>query len=144
MTPVVCATSVCPTPAKRYDPGCISQLRSMSQLQTSLQTPVAHHDSGQWAHCMSYHLSCERLRMAGLEDYSILQPWHLVRNKLGGMYDSISVQNLWSHSFACRSSQAMCHVTKEHLACHDLRKIRVSGGTRYPTTLEYQGLWMSG
>jgi hypothetical protein len=34
----------------------------------------------------------------------------------------------------------MCRMTKEHLAYHDLRKIRVSGGTWYPTTLEDQGL----
>jgi hypothetical protein len=38
----------------------------------------------------------------------------------------------------------MCRATKEHIACHDLKKIRVSGGTRYPTTLEGQGLQMSG
>jgi hypothetical protein len=38
----------------------------------------------------------------------------------------------------------MCCATQEHLACHDLRKIRVSRGTQYPTTLEYQGLQMSG
>jgi hypothetical protein len=38
----------------------------------------------------------------------------------------------------------MCRVTKEHLACRGLTKIRVSGGTRYPTTLEDQGLRMSG
>jgi hypothetical protein len=38
----------------------------------------------------------------------------------------------------------MCRVTKEHLACCNLRKIRVLGGTRYPTTLEDQGFRMSG
>jgi hypothetical protein len=54
--------------------------------------------------------------MAGLDDCNILQPEHLVENRLGGLHDSISVQNLISHSFACMSSQAMCHVTKEHLA----------------------------
>jgi hypothetical protein len=38
----------------------------------------------------------------------------------------------------------MCHTTKEHLACRDVRKIRVSEGTRYPTTLEDQDLRMFG
>jgi hypothetical protein len=38
----------------------------------------------------------------------------------------------------------MCRATKEHLACHDLRQTRVFEGTRYPTTLEDQGLRMSG
>jgi hypothetical protein len=33
------------------------------------------------------HLRCERLRMAGLDDCSILQPRHLVENRLGGMHD---------------------------------------------------------
>jgi hypothetical protein len=70
--------------------------------------------------------------MAGLDDYNILQPEHVVRNRLGGMHDLISVQNLISHSFAYMSSQAMSHVTKENLAWRDLRQTRVSGGTRYP------------
>jgi hypothetical protein len=120
-----------------------SRLRSMSQLQTYLPTSVAHHDSGEWVHRLSYHLSCERLCMVGLDDSSILPPGHLVGNRLGGMHDSISVQNLRSHSFACGSSQAMCRVTKEHLACHGLRQTRVSWGTRYPKTLGDQGLQMS-
>jgi hypothetical protein len=68
-------------------------------------------------------LSCERLRIAGLDEYNILQPGHLVENRPGGMHDSISIQNLRLHSFTCRSSQATCHVTKEHLTCGDLRKI---------------------
>jgi hypothetical protein len=92
---------------------------------------------------MSYHLSCERLRMTGLDDCSILQPGHLVGSRLRGMYDSISVQNLRSHSFACGSSQDMSRTTKEHLAWCDLRQTRVSEGTWYPTTLEDQGLRMS-
>jgi hypothetical protein len=71
----------------------------------------------------AYHLSGERLRMVGLDDCSILQPRHLVRNRLGGTHDSINVQNLRSHSFACRRIQAMCRTTKEHLAYRDLRKI---------------------
>jgi hypothetical protein len=77
-------------------------------------------------------LSCERLRMAGLDDCSILQPGHLVGNRLGGTHNSINVHNLRSHGFACTSSQAMSHATKEHLAWRDLRETRVSGGTRYP------------
>jgi hypothetical protein len=64
--------------------------------------------------------------MAGLDDCSILQPRHLVQNKLVGMHDLISIQTLRSHSFACGSSQAMRYTTKEHLAWSDLRKIRVS------------------
>jgi hypothetical protein len=39
------------------------------------------------------YLSCERLRMAGLDDCTILQPGQLVRSRLGGTHDSISVQN---------------------------------------------------
>jgi hypothetical protein len=96
-----------------------------------------------WARCLSYHLSCERHRMAGLDDCNILQLRHLVRNRLGGTHDSISVQNLRAHSFTCRSSHAMCHTTKEHLTCRDLRKNWVFRGTRYPTTLEDQSLRMS-
>jgi hypothetical protein len=67
-------------------------------------------------------LSCERLYMARLDDCSILQPGHLVKNRLGGTHDSISVQNLRSHGFACTSSQAMSHATKEHLAWCDMRE----------------------
>jgi hypothetical protein len=40
---------------------------------------------------MSYHLSCERHRMAELDDYNILQPEHLVGSRLGGMHDSFNV-----------------------------------------------------
>jgi hypothetical protein len=60
--------------------------------------------------------------MAGLDDCSILQSGHLVRNRLAGTYDSISVPNLRSHVFTCTSSQALSNVTKEHLAWHDLRE----------------------
>jgi hypothetical protein len=49
-------------------------------------------------------LSCEGLSKAGLDDYNILQFGHLVQNRLGGMHDSISVQNLRLHSFTCGSS----------------------------------------
>jgi hypothetical protein len=70
--------------------------------------------------------------MARIDDCSILQTGHLVKNRLGGMHDSISVQNLISHNFACTSSQANSHATKEHLAWHDMRQTRVSGGTPYP------------
>jgi hypothetical protein len=66
------------------------------------------------------YLTCERLHMAGLADRNILQPGYLVGSRLGGTHDSISVRNLSSHSFACTSSQAMSHATKEHLARHDL------------------------
>jgi hypothetical protein len=44
-----------------------------------------------------------------------------VGSKMGGMHDSISIQNHILHGFTCTSSQAMSHVTKEHLAWHDLR-----------------------
>jgi hypothetical protein len=63
---------------------------------------------------MYYHLSCERLLMAGLDDCNILHSGHIVRNRLGGMHDSISIQNLISHIFACSSSLAMSRVTKEY------------------------------
>jgi hypothetical protein len=145
MTPAVCVTPVtCSTSLGRYDSGRLTRLRSTSQLQTHLLTLVTYHDFGRWTHCMSYYLSCERLRMAGLDDCSILQPRHLVRNRPGGTYDLISAQNLRSHSFACRSNQAMCRATKEHLACRGLRQTRVSGGTRYQKTLKDQGLRISG
>jgi hypothetical protein len=132
------------TPVVYPDFGRISQFRSSSQLWTYLLTPVTHHDSGQWVRRLSYHISCERLCMAGLNDCIILQPGHLVENRLWGMHDSISVQNLISHSFACESSQVVCCATKDLLACHNMRKIWVSGGTKCPTTLENQGLRMSG
>jgi hypothetical protein len=61
--------------------------------------------------------------MAGLDDCSILQPKHLAENKLGGTHDLISTQNLKSHNFTSGSSLAMSCMTKEHFACHDLRKI---------------------
>jgi hypothetical protein len=73
--------------------------------------------------------------MAGLDDYNILRPRHLVQNRLGWMHDLISVETHKLHNFACGSSQIMHRVTKEHLAWYDLRKIRVSGGTRKPITL---------
>jgi hypothetical protein len=78
------------------------------------------------------YLRCGRLHMAGLDDCSILQTRHLVRRKLRGTHDSISVQNLSSHGFTCTSSQVMSHVTNEHLAWHDLRQTWVFEGTRYP------------
>jgi hypothetical protein len=70
--------------------------------------------------------------MVGLDDCSILQPRQLVISRLGGMHDSISIQNLSSHGFACMSSQDMSRVIKEHLALRDLRQTRVSEGTQYP------------
>jgi hypothetical protein len=149
MIPIVCATSItCPTLIERYDSGLDSgppsRLRSTSQLQMYLLTLITHHGFGRWAHHLSYHLNCERLCMAGLDDYNILQLGHLVKNRPRGTHELISIQNLRSHSFACRSNKAMCPATEEHLACHGLRQTRVSGGTRYPTTLEDQGLQMSG
>jgi hypothetical protein len=89
-------------------------------------------------------LSCERLHTDGLDDCSILQPRHLVRNRLGGTLDSFSIQTLILHSFTCGSSQTMRRTTKEHLARRDIRKTQVFGGTWYPTTMEDQGLRMSG
>jgi hypothetical protein len=67
-------------------------------------------------------LNYERLHMVGLDDCCILQPRHLVRNRFGGTQDTISIQNLRSHSFACGSSQAMSHATKAHFAWCDLRQ----------------------
>jgi hypothetical protein len=60
--------------------------------------------------------------MAGLDDYIILQPEHLVKSRLVGTHDSISIQNLSSQNFACTSSQAMSCATKEHIAWCDLRQ----------------------
>jgi hypothetical protein len=56
--------------------------------------------------------------MARLDDCSILQ----LKNRLGGMHDSISIQNLLAYGFAGMSSQAMCHATKEHLALCNMRQ----------------------
>jgi hypothetical protein len=52
------------------------------------------------------------LRLAGLDDCNILHLEHLDGNILERMHDSINVQNLRLHGFACTSSQAMSHVTK--------------------------------
>jgi hypothetical protein len=40
------------------------------------------------------YLSCDRLHMAKLDDCNILQPKKLVRSRLGGTHDLISIQNL--------------------------------------------------
>jgi hypothetical protein len=69
--------------------------------------------------------------MARLKDCNILQPRHLVKNRLGGMHDSINVQNFRSDGFACTSSQTMSCTIKEHLAWCDLRK-----KTEYPEELD--------
>jgi hypothetical protein len=113
------------TPAVSLDFDCASLLRSMSTppiLPPQLWNIL--HGRARWLQ----HL------IAG----------HLVRNRLGGTHNLFSVQNLKLHSFTCRSSQARCHATKEHLACRGLRPTWVSRGTRYPTILEDQGLRMSG
>jgi hypothetical protein len=102
---------VYPTPVGRYDSGRITWLHMHFSIQSTswprsyILTPVAHHGFGRWACRLSYHLSYERLRMVGLDDYIILQPRHLVvRSRLGGMHDLISIWNIRSHSFACGSS----------------------------------------
>jgi hypothetical protein len=78
--------------------------------------------------------------MDGLDDCSILQPGHLVGSRLGGTHDSINVQNLRSHGFACTSSQAMSCATKEHLVWHDMRQTWVC---THATQVD-QDLWISG
>jgi hypothetical protein len=87
MIPVICATSVvCLTLTGIYDSSHISRLVShfltpvdvttsvISTNSSRIMTPVdeSHHDSGWWACRMSYHLCCERIFMAGLDDCSIL------------------------------------------------------------------------
>jgi hypothetical protein len=66
---------------------------------------------------MSYHLSCERHCMAGLDDYSILQPGHLVESRLEGTHDSISIQNLsisWLHMLKYpKGLGTLSHVTND-------------------------------
>jgi hypothetical protein len=107
-----------------------SQLRSTSWLWSYLLTSVVHPDFHRWACRMSYHLSCERLRMVGLDDCSILQPRHLVGSRLGGTHESFNIQNLsisWLRMF---KSQAMWRATNEHLAQLDLRETRVSKRTQ--------------
>jgi hypothetical protein len=54
------------------DSGRSSQFWSTSRLWSYLLTLVMHHGFGRWACRMSYHLSCERLRMTGLDDCIIL------------------------------------------------------------------------
>jgi hypothetical protein len=78
------------------------------------------------------YLDYERLHMVGLDDCNILQPGDLVGSRQRGTHDSIIIQNLSSQDFACTSSQSLSRTTKEHLAQHDLRQTRVSGGTQYP------------
>jgi hypothetical protein len=78
--------------------------------------------------------------MAGLDICSVLRPGHLVVNRLRGTHELISVQNLMLRSILCGRSQAMCHTTKEHIACCSLSRTRVFEGTQYPTTLEDQGI----
>jgi hypothetical protein len=80
---------------------------------------------------MSYHLSCERFRMVGLDDCNILQPGHLVGSKLGGTHDSFNIQNLNISHLYMFKCEAMCRATNEHLAQLDLRETRVSRKTRY-------------
>jgi hypothetical protein len=84
----------------------ISWFQSYVRLRSEDMTPIIypnsewHHNSGWWPCRMSYHLSCERHRVARLDDCSILHAKHLVRSRLGGMHDLISVQNLsisWLH-----------------------------------------------
>jgi hypothetical protein len=120
------------TPVVYLNSSCTSWLWLMSWLWSYLLTLVTHHVSSRWACRMSYHLSCERLCMAGLDDCNILQPGHLVRNRLGGMHDSFSIQNLSILRLCMFKSQAMCRVTNQHLAQLDLRETRVSRRTWYP------------
>jgi hypothetical protein len=116
--------SYVPTPVvlldsdQHHDSGCISWL--------------THHGFGQWVCRMSYHPSCERLCMAGLHDYNILQPRHLVRSRLGVMHDLFSVQNLSISRLCMFKSKAMCCTMNDHLAPLDLRESRVSRLTQYP------------
>jgi hypothetical protein len=132
------------TPVAYLDSGRTSWLRSTSRLRSYLLTPVVHHDSGRWVCHMSYNLSCERHHMARLDDYSILQLGHLVRSRLGGTYGSFSIWNLSISRLRMFKSQAMCHVTNEHLAQLDLRETRVFRRTRYLATRADRGLQMSG
>jgi hypothetical protein len=83
-----------PIPIRRYDSGHISWFWLHFLITVDVMTPITHHSSDRWACCMSYNLSCERLRMTVLDDCSILQPRHLVRSRLGETYDSINVQKL--------------------------------------------------
>jgi hypothetical protein len=72
------------TPVVYLDSDRPSRLWSMSQLRTYLLTPIAHHDSDRWECRLSYHLSCERLHKAGLDDCIILQPGQLVKTDWEG------------------------------------------------------------
>jgi hypothetical protein len=145
MTPVVYATLVvCPTLIMYLDSGHTSRLRSTSQLRSYLLTLVVHHDSGQWACRMSYHLGYERLHMVMLDDCSILQPRHLVRSRLGGMHDSFSVWNLsisWLCMFECRSCAVWPMDTRPSLIWE---KAEYPEGLGTLATRVDQGLRMSG
>jgi hypothetical protein len=131
-TLVVCLTSV-----GRCDSGRMPNSSWKMWLRSNISTPVVHLDFSRWVCRMSYHLSCEWLHMAELDDCSILWPRHVVRSRLGGMHDSFCIQNLNI------SQLRMCHMANQHLAWADLREIRVSRRIRYPCTQADQGLRMS-
>jgi hypothetical protein len=63
---------VCPTQIRRYDSYRTSQLWSHFLTSANITTPVTYHGSGRWSGRVSYHISCERLRMARLDDRNIL------------------------------------------------------------------------
>jgi hypothetical protein len=128
-----------------------------SSLPTMLYLPPAHHETSKHDSPHNTKDKGKTTEMSRIQIQTSPSQWlitikprnwplrfSLSRNRLGGMHDLINVWNLRSHSFACGSSQAMYRMTKEHLACHGLRQTRVSEGTRYPKTLEDQGLLISG
>jgi hypothetical protein len=101
------------TPVVYPDSGRTSRFCSTSWLWSYLLTSVTHHDSGRWACRMCYHLSCERLRMAGLDECNILQPGHLVWSRLGGTHDSFIVWNISISQLCMFKCLAMCRMTND-------------------------------
>jgi hypothetical protein len=101
------------TPVVYPDSGRPSWFWSTSRLWSYPLASVTHHSSGRWACCMSYHLSCEGLHMAELDDCSILQPGHLVKSKLGGTHDLFIIRNLSISRLCMFKCQAMCRATND-------------------------------
>jgi hypothetical protein len=106
-----------------------------SWLWSYLPTPVTHHGFGPWVCCMSYQLICEILCMVETDECKILQLEQLVKSRSSKAHDHFSVQNLITSRLHMFKSQAMCHVTNEHLARFDLRENQVSKGTWHPCNL---------
>jgi hypothetical protein len=139
ITPVVCPTLVI-----YPDSACTSRIRSMSWLQSYLLTLIMHHGSGRWACRMSYHLSYERLRMAG----RWLQ--HLIARTL---YRKQTRRDAWLIQHSKPRHLMASHVQESGQVSHDQQTLSPAWSERNPTiqkdsvplvTWADQGLRLSG